>query len=100
MPGVDVLASVFNGANAAFIADLYAKWVSDPASVDPSFAELFAEMGDEARGVLMDASGASWAPHRFDVSASRRRRKAPAKAGAGARRRSRSAPPRATACAR
>ena len=40
MPGVDVLASVFNGANAAFIADLYARWVNDPASVDPSFAEL------------------------------------------------------------
>ncbi len=66
MPGVDVLASVFNGANAAFIADLYAKWASDPSGVDPSFAELFDAMDDEARGVLTDASGASWAPQRVE----------------------------------
>src|SRR3954466_1242780 len=65
MPGVDVLASVFNGANAAFIADMYARWVNDPASVDPSFAELFAAMDDEARAVMLDASGASWAPRHF-----------------------------------
>ena len=67
MPGVDVLATAFNGANAAFIADLYARWISDPAAVDPSFAELFAALNDEARSVLEDASGASWAPRRFDV---------------------------------
>ncbi|HYZ64653.1 MAG TPA: 2-oxoglutarate dehydrogenase E1 component [Acetobacteraceae bacterium] len=67
MPGVDVLASVFNGANAAFMADMYARWVQDPASVDPSFAELFEAMDDEARGVLQDASGASWAPRHYDV---------------------------------
>ncbi len=67
MPGVDVLATAFNGANAAFIADAYAKWVANPASVDPSFAELFAALNDEARSVLTDASGASWAPRRFMV---------------------------------
>jgi len=67
MPGVDLLAQVFNGANAAFIADLYARWAANPASVDASFAELFAAMNDEARGVLIDASGASWAPRHFDV---------------------------------
>ena len=66
MPGVDVIASAFNGANAAFISDLYAKWVSDPASVDPSFAELFAALNDEARSVLTDATGASWAPRRYE----------------------------------
>ena len=68
MPGVDLLASAFNGANAAFIADQYARWASNPGSVDPSFAELFAAMDDEARGVLEDASGASWAPHTFSVA--------------------------------
>jgi len=62
MAGVDILATAFNGANAAFIADLYAKWVSAPASVDPSFADLFGALNDEARSVLTDASGASWAP--------------------------------------
>src|ERR1700761_6425868 len=62
MAGIDILASAFNGANAAFLADLYARWASDPAAVDPSFADLFAAMNDEARAVLEDASGASWSP--------------------------------------
>src|ERR1700761_7213663 len=62
MAGMDILASAFSGANAAFLADLYARWASDPSSVDASFADLFAAMNDEARAVLEDASGASWAP--------------------------------------
>ena len=62
MAGMDILASAFNGANAAFLADLYARWASNPSSVDPSFADLFAAMNDEARAVLEDASGASWSP--------------------------------------
>ena len=67
MAGVDLLASAFNGANASFIADLYAKWVADPGAVDPSFAELFASLNDEARAVLTDAMGASWAPRHYDA---------------------------------
>ena len=62
MAGVDILASAMNGANAAFLADLYARWAEDPGSVDPSFAEIFAALNDDARAVLMDAQGASWAP--------------------------------------
>jgi len=68
MPGVDMFATAFNGGNAAFIADLYAKWVETPASVDPGFAELFASLNDEARSVLTDASGASWAPRPSSLS--------------------------------
>ena len=30
MAGIDILASAFSGANAAFLADLYARWVNDP----------------------------------------------------------------------
>ena len=67
MPGVDLLASAFNGANAAFIADLYARWSANPSSVDASFAAMFEALNDEARSVLMDASGASWAPRHFEV---------------------------------
>jgi len=63
MAGVDILATAFNGANAAFIAELYARWVANPGAVDASFAELFATLNDESRAVLADASGASWAPH-------------------------------------
>ena len=62
MPGVDTLVTALNGGNAAFIADLYARWVAAPQSVDPSFAELFGSLNDEARSVLTDATGASWAP--------------------------------------
>ncbi len=62
MAGVDILATVMNGANAAFLADLYARWAEKPESVDPSFAELFAALNDDARSVLTDAMGASWAP--------------------------------------
>ncbi len=69
MAGVDVLATAFNGGNAAFIADLYAKWVEAPNSVDPSFGDLFASLNDEGRAVLTDAEGASWAPRSATVEA-------------------------------
>ncbi|MCF3945937.1 2-oxoglutarate dehydrogenase E1 component [Acidiphilium iwatense] len=62
MAGVDILATAMNGGNAAFIANLYAKWVTAPDSVDPDFASLFATLGDETKAVLTDALGASWAP--------------------------------------
>lgn len=62
MAGVDVLASAMTGGNAAYLADMYARWAENPAGVDASFAELFAALNDDARAVLMDATGASWAP--------------------------------------
>ncbi len=65
MAGVDVLATAFNGGNAAFIADMYARWLANPASVDESFGELFTALNDESRAVLSDAVGASWAPRHF-----------------------------------
>jgi 2-oxoglutarate dehydrogenase E1 component len=68
MAGVDILATAFNGANAAFIADLYARWTAEPSSVDASFDELFRSLNDESRAVLEDASGASWAPRHFSVA--------------------------------
>ena len=62
MAGVDVIATAMNGSNAQFIAQLYAKWVAAPGSVDPDFAALFAALDDDTKSVLTDASGASWAP--------------------------------------
>ena len=38
MAGVDILATAMTGANAAFLADLYARWAERPDSVDTSFA--------------------------------------------------------------
>jgi 2-oxoglutarate dehydrogenase E1 component len=83
MAGVDILATAFSGANAAFIADLYARWTANPASVDPSFDELFRTLNDESRAVLEDASGASWAPRHFSVADAEPARAAAAKAEAG-----------------
>ena len=62
MAGVDVIATAMNGSNAQFIAQLYAKWVEAPNSVDPDFAALFAALDDDTRAIFTDASGASWAP--------------------------------------
>jgi 2-oxoglutarate dehydrogenase E1 component len=67
MAGIDVLATVFNGANAAFLSDTYARWSENPRSVDPSFADLFGSLNDEARAILTDASGASWAPRHYSA---------------------------------
>ncbi len=63
MAGVDILASAFSGANAAFLGEQYARWAVNPHSVDPTFAELFGALNDDARAVLEEATGASWAPH-------------------------------------
>jgi 2-oxoglutarate dehydrogenase E1 component len=67
MAGVDILASAFSGANAAFLGEQYARWAANPASVDPTFAELFGALNDDARAVLQEATGASWAPHRPEL---------------------------------
>ena len=66
MAGVDVLATAFSGGNATYLADLYARWAADPDGVDPSFAALFGAMDEEARAVLHDAAGASWAPRQSE----------------------------------
>jgi 2-oxoglutarate dehydrogenase E1 component len=50
------------GANATFIAELYARHLDDPASVDPSWSGFFKELDDDARAVLGELRGASWAP--------------------------------------
>ncbi|MGH7085956.1 MAG: thiamine pyrophosphate-dependent enzyme, partial [Acetobacteraceae bacterium] len=62
MAGADLLAGAFNGANTAFLTDLYARWAKNPGSVDPSFGALFAGLDEDARQVLTDAEGPSWAP--------------------------------------
>ncbi|WP_458093600.1 2-oxoglutarate dehydrogenase E1 component [Roseomonas sp. WA12] len=83
MPGVDILASAMTGANATFLADLYARWVQNPDSVDASFQELFAALNDDARAVLGDAVGASWAPRPRGGFAPEPEAPAPAKGAKG-----------------
>ena len=54
--------SFLSGANAAFVAELYASYLGDPGSVDASWAGFFATLHDDARAVLGEMRGASWAP--------------------------------------
>ena len=56
------IASVLSGSNAAYIAELHARYLDDPQSVDPSWGSFFAGLGDDARSVIQDLRGASWAP--------------------------------------
>ncbi|MDJ0947389.1 MAG: 2-oxoglutarate dehydrogenase E1 component [Alphaproteobacteria bacterium] len=55
--------SFLSGANAGFIAQLYRRFLDDPGSVDASWAQFFAELGDEGGAVLQELGGASWTPH-------------------------------------
>ncbi len=48
------------GANAGFIADLYARFLQDPGSVDESWRQLFSEMADERSTVLAELHGPNW----------------------------------------
>jgi 2-oxoglutarate dehydrogenase E1 component len=50
------------GPNAHFIADLYARYVKDPGSVDPSWQGFFRELGEDARAVMDELRGAPWGP--------------------------------------
>ncbi len=54
--------SFLAGANARFIADLYARYTKDPGSVDPSWRGFFRDLGEDAHAVMDDLRGASWGP--------------------------------------
>ncbi|HEX9836099.1 MAG TPA: 2-oxoglutarate dehydrogenase E1 component [Alphaproteobacteria bacterium] len=61
------LTTFLAGANGAFIEELYARYVKDPASVDPGWRAFFASLADEAPSVLKELEGASWSPRRTRV---------------------------------
>ena len=53
--------SVFSGANGAFIAELYDRYLENPSTVDASWASIFADLNDDPAAVKKDVDGASWA---------------------------------------
>lgn len=61
--------SFLSAANPEYIADLYARYVSNPASVDASWADLFSGLGDEAKLLVAELKGASWRPSADKLSA-------------------------------
>ena len=60
-----------SGPNAPFIEELYAKYLENPNTVDPSWRKFFAELQDDSAIVLQDIRGASWAPRDRSVEISR-----------------------------
>jgi len=58
----DVFArtSFLDGANATYLAELYARYETDPSSLDPEWQSFFASLGDDAADVFADARGPSW----------------------------------------
>ena len=57
-------STFLSGANSAFVEELYLRYATDPSSVDESWRRFFDGLGDDARAILDEARGASWAPRR------------------------------------
>ena len=80
--------SFLNGANAPFMAELYARYREDPTQVDESWRDYFDQLHDDAGVANDDAVGASWAPRSTKIIGAKEEApaaKAPAgKAGAKA----------------
>jgi 2-oxoglutarate dehydrogenase E1 component len=55
-------ADLLSGADGGYVADLYARFLHDRNSVDPSWNAFFAELGDDERSLLSELKGPSWAP--------------------------------------
>ncbi|MDF0602296.1 2-oxoglutarate dehydrogenase E1 component [Psychromarinibacter sp. C21-152] len=53
-------SSFLQGHNAEYIEQLYARYATDPASVDESWSEFFRQMGDDEGNVKQEAAGPSW----------------------------------------
>src|SRR5262249_19846048 len=48
------------GANAAFIAELYTRFLEDPSAVDESWRRFFSEMNDDVAAVVAELRGPPW----------------------------------------
>ncbi|QIE41381.1 2-oxoglutarate dehydrogenase E1 component [Meridianimarinicoccus aquatilis] len=53
-------SSFLQGHNAEYIEQLYARYATDPASVDAAWGEFFDALGDDYRDVKTEAAGPSW----------------------------------------
>ena len=49
--------SFLTGGNAVFIAELYARYLEDPASVDASWVSFFRELTDDGQALIRDFKG-------------------------------------------
>ncbi|RUT29310.1 2-oxoglutarate dehydrogenase E1 component [Arsenicitalea aurantiaca] len=56
-----LLTSFLYGGNAAYVEDLYARFKTDPGSIDPTWASYFGKLEDSASDVGANAAAPSWA---------------------------------------
>jgi 2-oxoglutarate dehydrogenase E1 component len=68
MPPIDK-NTFLTGTNAAFIAELYARYLEDPQSVDASWRGFFAELGEEPKAFLREMEGPGWGDKRGQIIA-------------------------------
>jgi len=61
MDGIDPTQFLFSG-NQVYVAELYERYLDDPHSVDHRWQEFFASLEDDARDLMAERRGASWAP--------------------------------------
>lgn len=54
------ITSFLDGANAAYIEQLYARYEEDPSSVSPEWQSFFKALSDNPEDVKKAAQGASW----------------------------------------
>ena len=52
--------SFLDGTNAAYIEDMYARYLDSPNSVPVEWQSFFAELGDDPDSIRKSAAGASW----------------------------------------
>ncbi|KAF0138560.1 MAG: 2-oxoglutarate dehydrogenase E1 component, partial [Rhodospirillaceae bacterium] len=57
--GVETFLS---STNATFLAELYHRYLLNPAAVDPSWVQFFNDLQEDGTAILADLRGASWAP--------------------------------------
>jgi 2-oxoglutarate dehydrogenase E1 component len=57
---VDTPESVLNGQNSVYLAELYTRYMRDPASVDQSWVAFFSGLRAEGLEALQNLSGPSW----------------------------------------
>ena len=48
------------GANFTFMAEVYAKFLENPQSVDSSWRDFFSQISDDGTSLLRDLDGVSW----------------------------------------
>ena len=54
--------SFLSGGNAEFIAELYTRYLEDPASVDLGWRRFFADIADDPAAIRAERAGPPWSP--------------------------------------